>query len=48
MIIMDDVDESLMINWDETSLPAFPANDYTMHVRGDVIVKITGKIKREM
>ena len=37
------IPDALIINWDETSLPVMPTDDFTMEVRGTRTVKISGQ-----
>ena len=37
------IPDALVINWDETALPAMPTTAFTMNTKGDKTVRITGK-----
>lgn len=37
------IPDALVINWDETSVPAMPTTAFTMNVKGATSVRITGK-----
>lgn len=39
-VVMNDIPDSLMINWDHTGLPVVPTGEWMMHQAGDKVIPI--------
>ena len=39
-VVMNDIPDSLIINWDHTGLPVVPTGEWTMHQAGDKVIPI--------
>lgn len=39
-VVMNNIPDSLIINWDHTGLPVVPTGEWTMHQAGDKVIPI--------
>ena len=40
-VLMNDIPDELIVNWDQTGVPLVPTGEWTMHRTGDKIIPIT-------